>query len=249
LPTSHQAKRALYDAAEMRSLVKSFWLWALLPVLVVTASYAPGATATTTVVSQPATTRAVVDLRTPKAAAQSLLALIAAEDVAAVRTILDGEESMGELKNVLAELLVASGRMASASTKRFGRTGDPIGRPMLTVNDPAKIEEAQVIEDGDQATLQIAGHRRPMMFRRREGKWKLAPDVIEVAQDQARPQQIKLLSNMAVAMNELAREINSGKYQSSAEAERYVQEKLHAVMIETFKPTRTPTTTRATTQP
>ena len=73
--------------------------------------------------------------------------------------------------------------------------------------------------------------------------------MIQLAEGSAGAQQIKLLKNMTIAINELAREIKSGKYQSSAEAERYVQEKLHAVMIETFKPARTPATTRASTQP
>jgi hypothetical protein len=195
-----------------------------------------------------ATTRATIDLGTPKTAARSLVSAVEREDVAGVKSILDGDESVPELSDVLAELLVASGRMASASTNRFGRSGDPIGRPMLTVNDPAKIDEAQVVEDKDQATLQIVGHRRPMTFRRRDGKWRLKTDAVALVQEPAQLQ-IKLLKNMALAMNELAREINSGKYQSSAEAERYVQEKLHAVMIETFKPSKGPATTRAATQP
>ena len=194
---------------------------------------------TRAVASAPATQPVVVDLVTPKAAAKSLLAAVANRDVTAVRSVLDADP---ELNCVLAELLVASNRMAEAGVRRFGRSGDPIGRPMITSADAAKIDEAVVKETGDVATVEIAGHRRPMTFRKRGQSWRLAPEALTGADQKNVAALVKMLNLMSIAMNELARDIDSGKYQTSAEAERYVQEKLHAVMIETFKPYRPPPT-------
>ena len=186
-----------------------------------------------------------MDLSSPKSAAKSILAAVAAKDVDAVRSSLDGDK---EFTTVLAELLVASNRMSEAGVKRFGKSGDPLGRPMITPTDAGNVEAALVNQTGDVATIQVAGQRRAMIFRQRGSEWKLVPDALlgaDAAKSQAPPQLINMLRNMTIAMNELARDISEGKYQTSQDAERYVQEKLHAVMIETFKPDRT----RPTTQP
>ena len=199
--------------------------------------------------SAAATRPVVVDLSTPRAAAKTLFLAIRAKDLAAVSATLDAPDRESEIIGAMAELLVASSRMSEAGTKRFGKTGDPLGRPALTPNDVGAAEQAKVNEDGDSATVQIPGQARPMNFRRRGGQWRLAADAL-TGGDAANvpPQQLKLIRNMAIAMNELARDIENGKYQTSSEAERYVQEKLHAVMIEMFKPQRGPTT-QATTRP
>jgi hypothetical protein len=216
---------------------------------------APAATTTAPATTPAAATTqsAQVDLSSPKSAARSLFLAIQAKDVAALRAIVDaGDEITPEVNDALAQLLLAGGRMSDAGAKRFGKSGDPIGRPMITPGTIASVDTAAVKETGDTAALQIPGHRRTMTFRRRDGNWRLVPEAIVIgAGGTTQPvplQQLKLLRNMATAMNELAREIENGKYQSSQEAERYVQERLHAVMIEMFKPDRS-ATTRATTQP
>jgi len=194
--------------------------------------------------AQPATTR-TIDLSTPRAAAQALWQGIYANDADAVAKVLEAPGGE-ELTTSIAQLLVAGKRLSDVAAKRFGKGPEPIGRTMLDPNDLAKLDAAKVDIKGDTATIEIDPRAKPMTFHQTNGNWRLVVTDYANAKPQDLPRQIKLLKEMTSALNESAKELEAGKYATPQEAERYVQDRLHAVMMETYRPPTQPTTAPAT---
>ncbi len=189
------------------------------------------------------TTLLIVDLTSPKAAARTLWNAVTAEDAAVVAQALDAASNDDrELNEAIAALLVAGRGLSDEAREKFGKAADPVGRPMLDTTDLQKLQAANVTETGDSATIQIEGNPKPLSLRRREGKWRVVISDFAGATPENRRQQIKLVRDLASAVQELKMEIASGKYQTPQEAERYIQERLHEVMTEKYRPASAPST-------
>ena len=190
---------------------------------------------------------APTDRSTVKGAVSALWHAIATGDVLQVGDSLDTSDD--RLTGAAAELLVAGKKLSDTASARFGKSGHPIGRTMLDFGDPDQaLSKLQITETGDTATV-TGENQTKMQFRRTNGQWRLVVPEFTGGKREDLPQQVKLLHDMAVALNEAAREIQSGKYDTAPEAERLIQDRLHAVMIETFRPATRPSPAPAASRP
>jgi hypothetical protein len=200
----------------------------------------------------PATTQSTTqpfDLASPRSAARTLWESIRAGSATRVAETLDTPDAKpSEFTRAVAELLVAGKKLSDASSRHFGKSGQAIGRTMIDFNNiDDAVQKLQVVETGDTATV-TGENQTKMRFQKRDKQWRLIVTEFANATPQNLPTQIKLLKDMSAAINEAAREIDSGKYQTAQEAERVIQDRLHAVMIEKFHPTSQPATRPTTTQ-
>lgn len=193
--------------------------------------------------TQPTSAPAPADLSSVAGAVRALWESIRAGDVEGVAKVLDAPDATSqEYAHAVAELLVAGKKMSDVASKRFGKSGQAIGRTMIDFSNLDEvIQKLQITETGE--TAMVTGENQTKMkFQRREGKWRLVVTDLATSKPANFAAQVKLLHDMATAVNEAARELDSGKYQTVQEAERVIQDRLHAVMIEKFRPTSGPAT-------
>jgi hypothetical protein len=203
-----------------------------------------GAATTTTAPAVP------IDLSTPKAAAKTLFRGISAGDREAVRAVFFAADPAQEkLATATVDLIVNGKRLGDAARERFGAAGDPIGRGMLDPQDLERLDAAQIKETpgGDSATMEVPGQSRPMSFRKQDGKWRLVVTDFGGASPDNITKQTSLVRMMANAMDESARDVAAGKYQTPEAAIAAIQKRLHEVMLNFNRPATTRAT--ATTQP
>lgn len=186
------------------------------------------------------------DLSSPKAAAKSLFnAITAADREAVAASLYSTNADQAQLASAMADMIVAGKKLGDASRDRFGKSGDPIGRGMLDPADLTKIDDAAVTETGDSATLTVAGQPRPMSFRKQDGKWKLVITDFGGAAPENITKQIRLVRLMTEAIETSAKEIAAGEYKTPDAALTAIQQRLHAVMLQFYRPA----TTRSATMP
>jgi hypothetical protein len=99
-----------------------------------------------------------------------------------------------------------------------------------------------VKESGDSATLTLAGGTKPMTFHKTNSAWKLIVTDYGNASPENLPKQLKLLKTMSAALDEAAKEIRAKKYADVASADSAIQQRLHAVMIDNYRPASRPST-------
>ncbi|HTL30274.1 MAG TPA: hypothetical protein VL282_13670 [Tepidisphaeraceae bacterium] len=192
---------------------------------------------------QPAASQPVtLDLSSPKSAAKSLVQAVEAGDGDALKKIMLSEGPDQEhLASAFSDVIVAGKKLSDAARVKFGAAGEAMGQGMITNEDIAKIDTAQVDEKGDKATLTIAGQAKPMNFQKKDDQWKLQVMDFAGAQPDSITKQRSLLGAVAHALNEAAEEISSGRYANVKDAEAAVTAKLNNVMVKNFQPTSAPT--------
>jgi hypothetical protein len=88
-----------------------------------------------------------------------------------------------------------------------------------------------------------------MSFRRRgDGKWRLVITDFAGAAPENIAKQVRLVRMMTDAIRAGAADVNSGKYQSAIAARDGIQQRLHGVMLQLYRPATTRSTTRSTTR-
>jgi hypothetical protein len=194
----------------------------------------------------------VVDLSTPRAAVRSLVQAVEAQDGRAVlKVFFSADDAERELARTFADLIVSTKNLGDAVRARYGSGVDSLASGLVGPAELAKLDQAEVKQSGDTATLIPMGQSRPMRFRRTEDGWKLMVRDFANAEDDL-PQQVLLLKSVARAFDEMTAEIAAGKHERSLDAESAIQTKLAAVMIRaatTSSPATTRSTTQATTRP
>jgi len=177
------------------------------------------------------------DLSNPKAAAKSLYHAVAAGDAAAVRQVLLTEgEAQEQLAGAFADVLTAGKKLNDAARDKFGAAGDAIGKPTITEEDAARVDQAVVTPTGkhgdDEVRLEIAGQAKPMVWRKgTDGQWRLVVMDFAGADPQKLPEQISMLAGVSQAMSDTADDIAAGKFAAAADAEASLQQRLNEVMI------------------
>src|SRR5438552_2727300 len=87
------------------------------------------------------------DLSSPKAAARSLYQAVEAEDGEAILKIFYAkDDSERELARAFADLIVAGKKLAEAAKNKFNATGEAFGGAVISKEDLAKMDQAQVSE-------------------------------------------------------------------------------------------------------
>lgn len=184
-------------------------------------------------------------LSTPRSAAETLWTAISKGDVQKTSEALDAPGATPELRWAVAEVLVMGKRLSNAAATRFGASGGVIAKPMLTGDDLALLDSAEEKIDGDRATVTIAGQAHPMRFIRADGKWRLLVEQYADVPPEEMGGRVKMLRDLAMALNESAKDIEAGKWATPQEAERFIQDRLHAVTMERYRQATTGPTSRA----
>ncbi len=183
-----------------------------------------------------------VDLSTPKAAAKSLVQSVEAGDGDAIKKIMLAEGPEQEkLAAAFSDVIVSGKKLSDAARAKFGSAGEALGQGMITKDDVAKIDTAQVEQKDNTATLTISGQAKPLVFQKKETEWRLTVmDFAGALPDQIDKQR-QLLAAVAHAMTEATDEITSGRYANATDAEAAIKQKLNNVMVKNFQPTTAPT--------
>lgn len=194
------------------------------------------------------------DLSSPRAAAKSLRSAVRRGDADAVRQIMVAipDDPQQQLIGCYADLIVAAKRMADAAQNKFPGSTTPFAQALVSPDDSAAIDRAQLDEQEDSATLTPqtdAGRSGPTAFRKIDGQWRVivpsGPADRAASDGSARADQIALLRAMRDVMNQTADEIDAGKFSSVQEAETAARERLGSVIAKSLQgdiPTTRPTT-------
>ena len=99
---------------------------------------------------------AAPDLSSPKAAAKSFYAAVEAGDAAGMRDMIGADDPEHQkLAQAFADVIAAGKKLADVAKDKYGAAGDPIGRGSITREDAAKIDSANVEENGDDASPEV----------------------------------------------------------------------------------------------
>ena len=185
------------------------------------------------------------DLSSPKSATRSLAQAVDAQDGAAILKIFfAANDAERDLAQAFADLIIAGKKLGDAAREQFGAVGDSLGSGIMSPAELARLDQAEVRENGDVATLVPVGQSRPIQFHRAGQRWQLMIRDFANAEDNL-PRQVSLLKKVSSVFTEVAGDISAGKFSSSQEAEAAIQTKLANVMIRAA----TQATTRPTTRP
>ena len=171
------------------------------------------------------------DLSSPKAALKSLCKAVDAQDGAGIlKVFYTADDVERDLARAFSELIVAGKKLNEAARQEFGSAGDGLGSGMMNPAELARLDQAEVKESGDSATLLPAGQSRAVRFHRTDGRWQLViRDYANAGQDL--PHQVSLLKKVAGVLDALADEVAASKFDTSEEAEAAIQTRLAHVMI------------------
>ncbi len=229
----------------VRSVLVIMIVLGVAPVARTAAAAAEPATVPATTTAAAAATKAATapaepaDRSSPKAAAVSLFKAITARDRDAVAaSFFAADDDQRALAAAMADVIVAGKRLGDAAKDKFGQAGDPIGRGMLDPADLEKLEDATVVETAaDAAILTVPDQPRPMSFRKQDGEWRLVVTDFDGAAPQNVTKQTRLIRAMADAIDAAAADIAAGKHKTPDEARFAIQQSLHQVMLNFYRPT------------
>lgn len=181
-----------------------------------------------------------IDLSSPKSAAKSFYEAMNNADSSAMRDclLIEGDDQQ-QLAGAFLDVILAGKKLADAAKEKFGPSGDKIAAGTLSREDAGAIDNATQSDAGDLSTLTITKEGRPLKFRKTASGWKL------ILLDQAGgkreniPEQLKVLTNLAAAMNDTSEDIAAGRFPTSADAEAAIQQRFSEVMVKRYKPATT----------
>jgi hypothetical protein len=181
-----------------------------------------------------------VDLSSPKSTAKSFYEAMNNADSSAMRDCLlvDGEDQQ-QLASAFLDVILSGKKLADAAKEKFGPSGEKLAAGALAREDASAIDSATQTDDGDVSTLQIDKQRKPLKFRKTSAGWKLILIDYAAEKKEDLSAQIKLLTNLAAAMNDTANDINEGRFPTTADAEAAIQQRFSEVMVKRYKPATT----------
>ncbi len=183
---------------------------------------------------------AEVDLSSPRAAYKSYAHAILKLDEDALRqTVLIQSDDQKLAVDAYINSLLAAQQLATASKQRFGSGTDQIARDGISEEFIKEIDTIRMTETDGVAEFRADGSDRPLIARKIENEWKI--DLIPRSSPQL-PAQIKLVNAISQAMRETAVEIERGRYNTPADAEAALQQRLHTVIARNLPPATRPST-------
>ena len=175
-----------------------------------------------------------VDQSSPKQAAISFAKALEAGDSDAAKKLVIGSDQEKQIIDGYVEFTSATKKLREAVTKRFPDKADEVLGPGMSVDPSKALENAEVKEEGDTATILKPGDA-PMALKRSDGKWVI--DLTQTLKPSTQPalsqnldQTVQMLKSWAGVYRETAGEIDEGKYTAPAEASEALKVKLMAVI-------------------
>jgi hypothetical protein len=174
--------------------------------------------------SAPSSADAPVNDSTPKGVLKQLAAALRDGDAERIRNVMHAA-TPAETKMVaaMAETARAMAALQKAAIKQFGReaakevVGDTDG---TDAESKARIDSAEVKVQGDTATITMEdGEETPVVLKRVGGHWKLPmSELAKGADPGALEERLVALADQARLVRDLATEIETGKYNTPAQA-------------------------------
>ena len=165
------------------------------------------------------------DLSTPKSAAKSFGEALQNGDAAGVRDAsLNGKP---ELVDGMCNMMKSTKALHDAAVAKFGPDGESLGMGKQA-DFTKQLENAKVEENGDSATI-TASDGKPVTLKKADGDWKV--DFASMPAMDAALKMLPMMAKMATANQDLADEIEAGKYATAAEAKKAYGQKMMSAFV------------------
>jgi hypothetical protein len=177
-----------------------------------------------------------------KAIALAWAAAVRVGDVQAARKLAVGREENLTVQDDMIEWANGLNRLNQAANERFGPSTRPLINVSVLDDFASRLEGATATISGDSAELRsgIPDAKTPFALRRFQGQWRVDADVMTKS-DPAKPG--KVAAAMRTAIDDVRKEIISGKYATRGDAGMALMRALNAA------DQKIPAATRPTTQP
>jgi hypothetical protein len=174
-----------------------------------------------------------VDLSTPKAGATAFAKALENGDLEAAKAASIADEKGVQILELLVPVMGSMKKFSDAATAKFGEEGKKIsGENAEGLNIAKQIEEAEIKETGDTATLATKNSKEPLKMKKVDGEWKVDIASMDTGGAAADIEKAKpMFTAMAKAAAEETQAINEGKYKTADEAKQAFAMKLMAAMF------------------
>lgn len=188
--------------------------------------------------------RAAEDESSPKTTAIAFAKVLEAGDGEAAKQLVIGSDQDKQVLDAMIEFTNSVKKLRESAVKKFADKADEVTGGGMNVDSSKALEDSEVKEEGDTAT--IIAHKPPstMYLKKVDGKWKVnLTDTLKAAAtpEQNLSQFQTMLQGWSSAITETAGEIDTGKYPAPADASAALQVKMMAALKST-SPTTAPTT-------
>ena len=190
---------------------------------------------------------AAADLSTPKSAAAAFAKALEAGDVDAAKAAGMTDAQNVQLIEALADMGGNVSKLRDAVNKKFGEgSADQLTGGRKPLDMSKQLDDAQVKEDGDTATLTDPKQPTNSMTLKKVGNdWHV--DLASNPQAGQMIQQIPFLKALSSSFGEVATEVAADKYKTVDEAKQAMQAKIMGAMASMRRPT--PATAPSATAP
>jgi hypothetical protein len=188
------------------------------------------------------------DQSTPKATALTFAKALEAGDADAAKKIAIGTDQDQQVLASMCEFTKAVKTIHESAVKKYADKADEVIGG-LTLDSAKALEDAEIKEDGDSATVSYTKPQPSSMYLKKvDGKWMVnLTDTLKNAQGAGQDvvQFQSMLKDWAGAVNETASEIDEGKYAQPTDA----RDALSGKMLTLKAKSSTAPTTEPITQP
>jgi hypothetical protein len=175
------------------------------------------------------------DTSTPKGAAKTMIDAMKKGDAATVKSVtVNGDPKFIDM---MVAMVSSNQQLQDAAVAKFGADGNSIGEAKMLGDVDKKLDDAEVKENGDTATITTKDSREPMTLKKVDGQWKVDLSQMPQMPGKDDPSMQPMFNAMLDVNKQLAADISAGKYKTAAEAKQAGQEKLMAAMMSLQKPT------------
>ena len=165
------------------------------------------------------------DLSSPQATVKSYVAAMKAGDAAGMKATITGGDP--QVVDALVNAQVSRKKLEDAAVAKFGEEGRSMASGGDSHANYDKLEDAEVKQDGDSATVTPKDHSLPgggVVLKKVNGDWKI--DMSATPGMDQMTAMLPMLSKMSAMNDELTGEISAGKYKSVADAKAAQSQKM-----------------------
>ena len=175
-----------------------------------------------------------IDQSTPKATALSFAKALEAGDGKAARQLVIGTDQELGVIDATIDFTAAVKKLREAAVKKYAEKADEATGSGLTVDSSKALEDTEIKEEADTATLtntKAQASQAPMRMKKIDGKWKVNlsetfSGAAALGQNSAQMQ--SMLKDWTEAVSEVADEVEKGQYILPADAKQALDARLMA---------------------
>jgi hypothetical protein len=159
----------------------------------------------------------------PKEAALKFARAFEAGDLDGVKAVSISDPMADKALPIMLPALGAMKKLQDAVVEKFGNEGkSALGR--VTLDLTKTINDAEVKESGDTATLISKDQQNPLSLKKVDGLWKVELSSLKLKVDDAEiAKQKPIMQAMAKGAEEITKDVKSGKYKTTEEVKTAVE--------------------------